>query len=557
MNTDVPENWDDETDFLSVGSGIGGLSGAIAADAWGLRAMVVEKAATVGGVTSYSGGQLWAPANYFQEEMGSDDTIESGLAYIKATSAGLSNERMALNYVTHARVALQWFRDNAAIEFAVIKDFPDYYYPKAEYSRTDGRYIESGPYDARVLGEWQDRAHLSTQMMSGLTQAETIEHGGLAQSANWDRTLLNERVANDIRTFGPGLGANFVKATLDRGIPILTGTRVDSLIVEDGQIVGVQATRDGRDHFIKVTKGVLLATGAYDWNETDQSAFTMIPNVKAVGPREVTGDALRIAGRVGGRITQVPQALTTAFQVTGDDGESMWRLGASAIGVPHAIAVNRHGRRFAEESFYRSMGFALKDIDGSTMEFKNYPFWAIQDSSARTKYPLGPFAPGQELPEGFAVKADTLRELAVKVGIDPDGLEDEVRRFNGFVESGVDEDFHRGERPWSALNYGDSTLDGNQGLGAIETGPFYAIRMEPVNIGLSNVGLAADTHNRVLSWDDEPIEGLYVAGNSMAMVEFGAGYTSGQANTRGMYGGYLAARHAAGDPSTLLDAAGE
>jgi 3-oxosteroid 1-dehydrogenase len=56
----------------------------------------------------------------------------------------------------------------------------------------------------------------------------------------------------------------------------------------------------------------------------------------------------------------------------------------------------------------------------------------------------------------------------------------------------------------------------------------------------------------VISYRGRPIDGLYVAGNSMAMTDLGAGYTSGMANTRGMVNGHLAARHAAGDPSRAL-----
>jgi 3-oxosteroid 1-dehydrogenase len=56
-----------------------------------------------------------------------------------------------------------------------------------------------------------------------------------------------------------------------------------------------------------------------------------------------------------------------------------------------------------------------------------------------------------------------------------------------------------------------------------------------------------------VGWDDKPIDGLYVAGNSMARLETGAVMQSGVSNARGMIHGYLAARHAAGNPSPLLE----
>jgi 3-oxosteroid 1-dehydrogenase len=64
--------------------------------------------------------------------------------------------------------------------------------------------------------------------------------------------------------------------------------------------------------------------------------------------------------------------------------------------------------------------------------------------------------------------------------------------------------------------------------------------------------LLADHHCRAVGWDDKPIEGLYVAGNSMARMETGAVMQSGISNARGMTSGYLAGLHAAGKPSDLL-----
>src|SRR5690554_1128830 len=412
----APEHWDEETDFLAIGAGIGGLAGAIAASAWGLDSIVIEKGPTVGGVTAFSGGQLWAPANHFQEAEGIEDSLAEGYEYIAATSGGLHDPHLAWNYLVHARLALRWFAEHAGVPFAVIPDFPDYYYPKAPASRANGRYIESAPVDAKTLGEWQRLTHLSPQMNSGLTMGEAVEHGGNMAFAKWDRTLFDDRREHDVRTYGPGLGAGFVKAALDRGVSILVDTAAEELIVENGRVVGIRAKREGRDYFIRARKGVLIAAGGYDWNPEAQKSFGMIPDIKAAGPASVTGDAIRLAGMLGAQIAQVPQPVNAGFGIEGEehDGVPLWRLGAGVIGVPHAIAVNRKGRRFAEESFYRSVGFALKKIDGATMEFENYPFWAIQDGQARERYAVGPYGAGEELPEHVATRADSIRELAEK-----------------------------------------------------------------------------------------------------------------------------------------------
>jgi 3-oxosteroid 1-dehydrogenase len=53
--------------------------------------------------------------------------------------------------------------------------------------------------------------------------------------------------------------------------------------------------------------------------------------------------------------------------------------------------------------------------------------------------------PGQDMPEGFAEQVDSPRELATKLGIDPDGVEGGLQHFNEFAAKAEDPDFGRGE----------------------------------------------------------------------------------------------------------------
>ena len=92
---------------------------------------------------------------------------------------------------------------------------------------------------------------------------------------------------------------------------------------------------------------------------------------------------------------------------------------------------------------------------------------------------------------------------------------------------------------------GDPRLP-NPNLGPIDTGPFYAVKIERVAMGVPTAGLPIDTDGRVLDAREKPIAGLYAAGNSAAWLDIGGGYNSGIANTRGMLYGYLAALHMTG-----------
>src|SRR3546814_5049741 len=115
-----------------------------------------------------------------------------------------------------------------------------------------------------------------------------------------------------------------------------------------------------------------------------------------------------------------------------------------------------------------------------------------------------PTWPGQPLSEGMAVSANTLAELARTVGIDAEGLERTVARFNGFCETGVDEDFARGSVPCCRIMTGDPRLP-KQNLGPLQKGPFYAVKIDSVAMVVPTAGLPIDTKSRLLASSGQPI----------------------------------------------------
>ena len=77
---------------------------------------------------------------------------------------------------------------------------------------------------------------------------------------------MAERLTKDERCLGPGLAAYFVKGVLDRGIPMHTGVNVQELIGDGARVVGVRATKDGKDLFVKANRGVVIAVSSYERN---------------------------------------------------------------------------------------------------------------------------------------------------------------------------------------------------------------------------------------------------------------------------------------------------
>jgi 3-oxosteroid 1-dehydrogenase len=556
--SNLPDHWDIETDVVAIGSGIGGLSAAITAHDHGARAMVLERSGQVGGVTALSQGQVWVPGNHVARALGIEDSPDSGFRYLQRLSMGYGEDSAIRNFTVHAPVAMRWFAENAGVKMNVIRGCPDYYYGLTNDSVSEGRLLEVEPFPGASLGEeWQPKTRLSPQVPYALTTQDIADAGGLAAMMKWDFELMGKRIMNDERCAGSGLAAYFVKAALDRGIALETGVSAESLIADGERVVGVRAVRDGRTITIKASKGVVIAVSSYERNREMEKTLGNQLESESMLFSAIDGSNIRLAGPLGAKVARVPEISMAGFSVPGeetDEGTPVWRSAMPIIGLPHHIVVNARGKRFGNEGFYRSFYYQTDVIDGVNQTHPNFPCWVIIDSQAREKYAFVSIMPGQDWPDGFGVVADSIAELAARSGIDAEGLAETIARFNTNADQGVDPDFGRGEQPWGKWMTGDKTHTPNANLGPIVKPPFYAVRLSRMGgTGIPAAGLKIDRNANVVGWDEQPIPGLYAAGNSVARLETGAVMQSGVSNARGMTYGWLAARHACGNPSDLLD----
>lgn len=564
MISNLPAKWDLEADVVALGSGIGGLSAAITAHDEGASALVIERAEQVGGVTALSMGEVWVAGNHHAKALGIEDSPDSGFRYLQRLHMDYGSEAAILNLVVHAREALAWFEERIGLRMEVIRDCPDYYYGTTNDSVSEGRMLECVPFPGASLGEWQPKTRLSPQMPYGLTHHDMFAAGGVANMMKWDFALMGERLANDERCLGPGLAAYFVKGALDRGIPLLTGSSAEELIGDGERIVGVRVVQGGpngekRDLFVKANKGVVVAISSYEQNQDYNRTLSRQLEQGSMLFSGINGAHFRLAGPFGARIASVPDITSLGMMVPGEEdeeGRPLWRTALPVIGQPHTIVVNRQGTRFGNEAFYRSFYYAIDRIDGGSQTHPNFPCWVVIDSQVLEKYPFASLTPGSDWPEGFGARADSLADLARQIGVDPAGLERTVAEFNVNAERGEDPAFGRGTHPWSTWMCGDPFHKPSPVLGPLVKAPFYAVELKRMGgTGIASTGLLTDHHGRVMGWDDAPIPGLYAAGNSVARQETGAVMQSGISNARGMTHGWLAARHAAGNPSTALEEA--
>ena len=350
---------------------------------------------------------------------------------------------------------------------------------------------------------------------------------------------------------GNALIARMLYSLLERGVPIAVQTKLVSLIQEGGSIQGVVLSRGGVSRTVRVTGGVILASGGYSRHPTRRKE--MLPGIDiewcSVAPGN-TGEAQDLAVAAGARFG------------TGAFSNAVWAPvslrkradGSTAVfphlffdrGKPGMITVNQQGRRFlSEATSYHMFGVEMQEANKATPAI---PAFLITDSLGLKRYGLGLVHPGGNglepfLADGYLTRADSLAALAQRLGIDPAVLDGTIARFNDSAVTGVDEDFGRGSTPYQRLQ-GDATLGGpNPTLGPIVKAPFYAVRLYPSDTGAAT-GLLTDAHARVVDVNSIPIAGLYACGNDMHSITAGTypgpGITLGPAVTFG----YVAARHA-------------
>lgn len=535
-------DWDEDYDVVCVGSGAGGLAAAVVAAERGASVLVIEKADKLGGVTALTGGQIWIAPNPYQKDHGFDDSVADAMAYMDFLSAGMGSVDNRRAYVERGSEAIAELRQ-LGLKLGPIAGFADYYYPDAPGSKGEGRYLEPLPFPASLLGEWAERTTVGQGTM-------TTQHGGsLLTNAELTRAATDpdgiarskaERVARNERCMGSGLIANLLHMALQRGVTLRTSTpalrligaeRVEGLTVGDGE----------RERRVRAGT-VILATGAYDWSPELVETHEFIRDMFSLTPPTIEGDHFRLAAQFRAKTaTTLPQGCSrhVGIHIPGESwgGRPLYRM--MIMGLPHCVMVNAAGRRFGDESFFHTYSSSAYEFDGHNQRFPNWPAWFVFDESYRSKYAIGPIAPGEPLPDGMALTAGSIAELAELAGIDAAGLTATIERFNDNTAAGTDPDFARGSKPWSH-SWGDSRLP-NPNLGPLIRPPFYAIRLGRVGTGLASAGLRTDAVGQVIDVADRPIDGLYAVGNAAARIEMGCGYNSGMAIGRSLVFGYLAA----------------
>ncbi|MER2037294.1 MAG: FAD-dependent oxidoreductase [Solibacillus sp.] len=540
-------HWDEEYDVVVVGSGAGGLVAAITAAYHGLKTTIIEKSATWGGTSALSGGGLWIPNNHVSKKAGLQDSEEEAILYmqeiIKHTGPGASFERK-LAYVQNGHKMVK-FLELLGMKWVAGSFYPDYY-PEQPGGKI-GRSIEGAIFDSRQLGEFEKSLRageidppipLYSGKVASLPKAFTNAKDFNTVVGMFLNGFKHKIKGEHAISIGAGLVAALLKIALEQKVTIQLSTPLKDIVFEEDEVTGVEVEKINQPYRIK-TKFVILASGGFERNPELRKKYHNVGTDWTSASPDNTGDILLIAQKYNLDTDLLDDAWWGPATL---DSKGARKFLVYERSMPHSMIVDQTGERYFNESqSYTDAGHAILERHQNTG--KAIPSWLILESRNRNKYLFGDMlprmTPKEAIESEFLVKAHSIEELAEKCGIERSGLQHTIERFNHFVDTGVDEDFGRGNSAYDNY-YGDPTYK-NPNLGKLEKPPYYACKIFPGDLGTKG-GIVTNEHGQALR-DSMPIKGLYATGNCsasvMGRVYAGPGSTLGPTTVFG----YISANH--------------
>lgn len=456
------------TDVVVVGGGGAGMSAAVRLAELGQQVILFEKASFLGGAISVSGGNQVIMGSQLQADNGvEDDSVESMVADFEANGAGKNNEEILTLFAENVGAATDWLVASCGIEF------------------------DAGLHQ---LGEYSHNRELAYT-------------GG-----------------------GAGFAERMRKAVERSGATVYLSTKVESLLVEDGAVVGVKAvSTDGTKEYTVHAANVVLATGGYGNNKdmlTDEMKSALY-----YGPSTSTGDGIRMAEAVNAQTANMEYGKRYPNGIEVDTGIAKSTIAGNIVGwTMSAILVNTDGNRVVnekasnrtilEEELQQPGGMLYLLLDSETFEVWKTKLAPAGISEGDIEKYLA--ANGTTTPV-FA-HGETLEEAAAAAGVNAENLAATVEKYNSFVEKGEDADFGR--------NASYLTMK-------IGAGPYYLIEQKP-RFATTMGGLVVNTNMQVLNQEGSAISGLYAAGETCGQV-MGDDSPSGANNAWAITSGKLAA----------------
>ena len=471
-----------DVDVAIVGAGGAGMSAAAAAAEQGASVLVLEKAAAIGGNTKLGEG-----------------------TYNVADAIRQKQLTMTADNCKEVEAALAVTTDDPEYQALIDDTRADYEKWKAE----DGKTLFDSPnwhaLQTYIGGGSIDNIKLIRTYATGAVDAldwleNTIgvpfknDYIFMAIGGKWARGHQVDLVAATGKESDNG-GRIYIEKLQQYaeklGATIETNAKVTTLTLnDDGSVSGCVAERADGSTITVNAKTVIIATGGYAassdlvYKYSNGTITTKLTSCAATS----TGDGLALAEQAGGSLINLDQIQVHPLGDPIDDCGCVSEFVGNWLSATEYMFVNKEGKRFINEDNTRyAISMAeLQQTDGQ--------MWLIVDSSAIAGDDTRSDLIDSLLADGHSFKADTLEELAEKIGVPADTLKATVEAYNAGMVSGSDE-------------FGKATSEDSTILQA----PFYASLRTPT-VHYTMGGIQIDTDAHVLDADGNVISGLYAAG---------------------------------------------
>ncbi len=483
-------------DVVIIGAGGAGLSAAVSASSAGSSVIVIEKGAAVGGNTLRAGGAYNAVDPERQGNVAIEDSQIKELNDILAIDPTTIDTEYQDTLKTLQSQITEYMAGDKTALFDTVELHTYQTYIGGKRTGLDG---------TTIYGDYDLVHTLTSNSLSALEWVASLdENVEISDNISTVLGALWPRTHSLTASVGHGMIDPLMKGCEANNVDIMLNTAGESLIVEDGKVVGVKATQtDGTPVTLTATKGVILTTGGYGANpkmamEYDNYWGVLTEDMPTTNSALLTGDGIVMAQAVNANLVGMGyiQLMPSSQPVTGSLGGGLWGS------AEDQVFVNKEGKRFVSEYESRDVlsKAALEQTDGI--------FYIICDQeSAGDPQPGGKNGWGNDIDtlieEGSVLKADTLEDLATQMGCDPATFVAEIEKYNSFTETGVDTDFNK-------VKIG----------AAIDVGPFYATIRTP-SIHHTMGGVQINTNAEVLDTDGNVIDGLYAAGEVVGGIHSG------------------------------------
>lgn len=474
-----------ETDVVIVGAGPSGLAASVQAADDGASVIVLNKADVVGGAANMGMGPLGIGTKQQQAQM-VDIDVERAFKMFMDYTHWRVDANLVKKYFENSKETIEWLED-MGVEFAGA--YP--YFPKSE--------------------------------------------------ATWHIVAVNGGI-------GRNGGAIMNKAMMDKGtelgVEYMNSVEVQEIVIEDGKVAGVKAKAADGEEIEVSAKAVIIATGGagdspeylkermgYTWGE-DMFNFRIPGNV---------GDGIKMAIAAGAATTEMNMEMIYVLPNT-DMIEPL-----PAVFMQPNLMVNQFGRRFINEEQMQNTTFTGNAINIQ----KGSVGYSIFDSSILKGYKkrgldVVNFVHHPENLDEFdevldaqiaggnkdVYMADSIEELAEKLGIDPEALSDTIDEYNDMCDS-ADTQFYKPRKF----------------MKPIRKAPFYAGAFRPSGYGTLG-GIKVNDDMEVLKDNWEKVPGLYACGTDTCTI-YGDSYmfllpgnTMGYCLNTGRFAGEGAAAYA-------------